>query len=500
MGGNGMKPGFFTKKRIVAGVIVIVVVLLAAGGVYAIQMLDKITNNPTDLFNQTSAPTDTPEETPTPGPATTAPQQTESAPGQTSDTPATSAAPTATVDPAQYIDSQADKSIMKDTLNILLVGVDQAPERINNPKQYVDKNFNSDVMLLLTLNFKTNKVDMISFPRDSYAPIANMDGIYKLNFALTAGGGINDRGFMNVCKSVQGLLGGKIPVNYYIAVTMPAVKQLTDSIGGVDYDMDVNFTIDGRSYKKGMQHMTGQGVLDYCRVRKGTLSAQPGDLNRVNRQKKMLVAVFKKLQSTASIFNVPQILTSMKDNVYTNMNFPQLAALAVFGSKLPEKNITMRTLPGTYEYGIFRRNFVLLDQDKRVQMIKDVFGVSVAPMYDYAANYARLLWAYMQGTTWLDDINKLLVKDAKLGDAKKLIDPVKVAELTSAISNTRDMLDKYHSRLYNDKKPVVAKGEYVELQKQIAALKTVAQSTFSAAGYKIVWSQVYVPMTLRMKE
>lgn len=495
-----MKPGFFSKKRIVAGVIVVVVILLAAGGVYAMQMIDKITNDPSKLFSQTLAPSDAAEDTATPEPATTGPQQTDTSTGQTTGAPATTPAPTATVDPAQYLDSQADKTIMKDTLNVLLIGVDQAPERINNPKQYVDKNFNSDVMLLLTINFKTNKVDMISFPRDSYAPMANMPGIYKLNFALTAGGGVNDRGFMNVCKSIQGLLGGKIPVNYYIAVTMPAVKQLTDSIGGVDYDMDVAFTIDGRSYKKGMQHLTGQGVLDYCRVRKGALSAQPGDLNRVNRQKKMLVAVFKKLQSTASIFNVPQILTTMKDNTYTNMNFSQLAALAVFGSKLPEDNITMRTLPGTYDYGIFRRNYVLLDQDKRVQMIKDVFGISVAPMYQYAPNYARLLWAYMQGTTWLDDINKVIVKDTNLGVAKKLIDPVKVAELTDAITATRDMLDKYHDELYKVQKPIVQTSDYVEMEKQIAALKTVAQSTFTAAGYKIVWSQVYIPETLRMKE
>jgi hypothetical protein len=175
-----MKSNFLTTKRVVAGIIVLVVVLAAAGGIYALQKWDKITNKQTDLFNQTPPPAQTTENTATPAPETATPQPTE---GQTAtETAAPSATPT--VDPEAYLDSQADKSIMKDTVNVLLIGVDSAPERIGNTKQYVDKNFNSDVMLLLAINFKKNTVNMISFPRDSYAPMANMDGIYKMNFAL----------------------------------------------------------------------------------------------------------------------------------------------------------------------------------------------------------------------------------------------------------------------------------------------------------------------------
>ena len=41
-------------------------------------------------------------------------------------------------------------------------------------------------------------------------------------------------------------LGG-IPVDHYYAVTMPAVKELVDAIGGVDYRLDVSFTMQGRT-------------------------------------------------------------------------------------------------------------------------------------------------------------------------------------------------------------------------------------------------------------
>ena len=41
---------------------------------------------------------------------------------------------------------------------------------------------------------------------------------------------------------------------------MPAVKQLVDVVGGVDYDLEMSFKMAGRSYKKGQQHMDGQAV------------------------------------------------------------------------------------------------------------------------------------------------------------------------------------------------------------------------------------------------
>ncbi|MDD4797475.1 MAG: LCP family protein, partial [Eubacteriales bacterium] len=212
----------------------------------------------------------------------------------------------------QQMEQLADTSTMKNIVNVLLIGVDYAQER-----DTWQKDFNSDVMMILAMNFDENTVDMISVPRDTHAKIANTDGIYKLNSALTLGGGINDAGFMNVCDSVEWELGG-VPVDYYIAVTMPVVKELTDAIGGVDFYVDVPITIQGRSMDVGYQHLNGQQVLDYCRARKNM--DESGDLNRVNRQKKMLLAVFEKLQRSTQIFDVPELLLSMQGKVYTNLN------------------------------------------------------------------------------------------------------------------------------------------------------------------------------------
>ena len=502
---------FLTKKRIIAGVIVLAVLLLGAGVVYAADSWDKINNHQLDLFNQTVAPIpeETPEVTAEPTQQVTEPAGT---PSDETAAPTETPVPTATVDPEQVVKDQADKSLMNKTLNILLIGVDYADERADWKNKL---NFNSDVMLLLIIHFdkngKAQNVNMVSFPRDTYAKIANIDtsgtnGFYKLNFSLAAGGGINNEGFMNVCDSVWGILGPKVPkIDKYIAVTMPAVKELTDAIGGIDYNVDVNFRIQGREYKKGMQHLNGQGVLDYCRVRKnsgtGYISEKGGDLNRVDRQRRMLLAVFSKIKNSTTIWDVPNILLSMKDKVYTNMDFRQLAALAIIGKDMPEDKITMKSLPTTGTVGLFNQyGFVLQDQAKISAMVKEYYGITREKQYKYDSNYAHLLFEYLCGETWFVEIDKWRTADkAKPVEQQKLTNVEDIAKLDAAVKAAQTAMLKYHDRLFKDTKPVVTSTEWTELQKHVDNMNTVADAILKKAGYKPNWA-VRMPEVLDMDE
>ena len=118
-----------------------------------------------------------------------------------------------------------------------------------------------------------------------------------------------DEGLEKVCESAEWMLGG-IDVDYYYAVTMTSLKDLVDLCGGLDYDLGFDYHIQGRNYKKGLQHIDGQGFLDYCRVRKaenGIPAKEQGDVNRVNRQKRMLVAMFKQMKADKLITKIPEI-------------------------------------------------------------------------------------------------------------------------------------------------------------------------------------------------
>lgn len=302
---------------------------------------------------------------------------------------------------------------MKNILNVAFIGVDYAEERLSGYGGKAEDNaFHADVILVLAINFDENRVDMISIPRDTYAKIPGVKGIYKINASLDCGGGLfaeNGAGFEKVCEAASWMLGD-IPVDYYYAVTMPAVKQLVDAVGGVDYDLELDFKMQGRTYQKGQQHMDGQAVLDYLRVRKNVVSS--GDNNRVNRQKKMLVALFQSMQQQNLILKIPDILSAFEGQLFTNTNLSQTAALALFAYGLNSDSIGMYSM-GSGKNGtsgntnIFNWNFCLTDQANRVKIIKEIYGVDVPQYREYTRTYAWYRWYTMLAEQYLDTCKPL---------------------------------------------------------------------------------------------
>jgi LCP family protein required for cell wall assembly len=324
-------------------------------------------------------------------------------------------APSPTPDEYEQLLAQADLSMLDNIVNVLLIGVDHATERDTWSGK---KAFHADVMIVLAVNTDTGTVDMISLPRDTYAKIPGVEGIYKLNASIDCGGGWpTEGGFGKVCEAASWMLGG-IPVQYYYAVNMNAVKGLADAIGGVDFNVDIDFKIQGRSYTKGMQHMNGQAVLDYLRVRKdlGTLS---GDKNRIDRQKRMLVAIFEKLKASNMIVKLPEILGAFDGHLYTNTTLAQTAGLAAYAYNVDSENIHMHSMGGQSR-NIFNWGFVLTDQEARVELIRQIYGVDVPIYKEYTAAAASSKWASMQRGVVLSGAKSVLGKvRAKLdADAK----------------------------------------------------------------------------------
>lgn len=371
----------------------------------------------------------------------------------------------ATLDPYGQLVQQGDFSILKNTVNILLIGVDDSPERLmpawikQGGKSGSDA-FHSDVMIVLSINKENNQVSLISLPRDTYAKIPDYTGIYKLNASINCGGGWpTPAGCEEVCKAASWMIGG-LPVDYYYAVDMSAVKGLVDAIGGVDFNIDITFTINNRSYTPGMQHMNGQAVLDYLRVRKEktgsregiTGSGGTGDLNRINRQKNMLIAIFKKIKATELITQIPGIIGAFNGDLVTNVSLAQTAALAAFSKNIDADNVKMYSMDGSY-YDFFNDNFVITDQNERRQIIKDVYGVDIVndkqavknkygvtvPSYNnYSLESACMLWDEMQIEVTGNAARSVLGKVKGILDADALLPPQPTPSPTETVTGSPD--------------------------------------------------------------
>ena len=319
----------------------------------------------------------------------------------------------------------ADTSIMDGIVNILFIGVDYEAARIDKKWAGKDGNsFHSDVMIVCAVNFNENRVDLISLPRDTYASIPGVKGVYKLNAALNCGTdgtnyGLfceNGEGFLKVCEAAEWMLGG-IPVNYYYAVTMESVKQLVDIVDGVWYNLEGDFDNGGRYYKAGFQHMDGQACLDYMRVRKpGHGKLATGDSNRVKRQKNMMVTIFKKMKEMNLVLKVPEILSDFDGMLYTNCTLEQTAALALFGYKLDPEDIGAYSMGGSGAT-LFHWNFVFTDQSDRVDLIQKIYGVEVKTHPKYSLAYGRYTWCKMLENKYMDICDPLKNHVQKLIDA-----------------------------------------------------------------------------------
>ncbi|MGN1068200.1 MAG: LCP family protein, partial [Christensenellales bacterium] len=173
----------------------------------------------------------------------------------------------------------------------------------------------------------------------------------------------------------------------------------------------------------GFQHMDGQAVLDYLRVRKagtGLSKNETGDANRVNRQKKMLVAIFQKIKDAGLMTKIPDLLSAFDGQLYTNCTTSQTAALALYGYNMPKENIGMHSMSGSTK-NLYTWNFCFPNPKTRREIIKSVYGVDVTDLRDCTKEYATYLYYSKVAEQSLDTCKALTSYVAELIAADDLL-------------------------------------------------------------------------------
>ncbi|MCM3740249.1 LCP family protein [Oceanobacillus luteolus] len=193
----------------------------------------------------------------------------------------------------------------KDSLNVLLLGVDERPG---------DKG-RSDTMILMSLNPKTNSMIMLSIPRDTYVNIPGR-GMDKINHAYAFGG--VELAVETVEKTFD------IPVHIYSRVNMEGFKQGIDALGGVTVNNTQSFSQGGSTFAEGPIHLDGEQALDYIRMRK---KDPRGDMGRNERQRAVITAAMEKGASFSSITKFGEILDILGGNVQTDLDMDKIQTL-----------------------------------------------------------------------------------------------------------------------------------------------------------------------------
>ena len=214
---------------------------------------------------------------------------------------------------------------------MLVMGVDSSAGSLKKASS-----FNGDTLMLIAFNPHTLNATVFSIPRDTYVPIACLNGdSSKINSA----GAYGTKCVMNTVQNLTGL-----KIDYYVKVDFQGVIDLVDSVGGIDvnveeptsktflkkYNGQVCESDSHRSMANlicmgtGQQHLNGEQALAYARCRHGYLD---GDFARNRHQQVVVEGAFKSVKNISSVNDFYTILDTITPHIDTNMQTKEMLSL-----------------------------------------------------------------------------------------------------------------------------------------------------------------------------
>lgn len=232
-----------------------------------------------------------------------------------------------------FFSSVQTKALTGKPINILFMGIDARDTKSNS---------RSDTMILASIDPGTDKVVMVSIPRDTR--IKNSAGKYdKINSINLVDGP------EAACDKVRELLN--VPVDYYVITNFAGFGDIVDALGGVHINIESNMYHYDDEYpeltinlKKGNQYLNGQQALAFVRYRGGPTA----DIGRTENQQKFIKALAAEMMQSKTILRLPQLIPELYKNVRTNLPLKDMVYLANMANKLDLANLSAQTLPGYF--------------------------------------------------------------------------------------------------------------------------------------------------------
>lgn len=198
-----------------------------------------------------------------------------------------------------------EKKPSKEVSNILLVGVETFEGALN-----------TDTMIVASLDSQNSVIKLTSLMRDLYVEIPGHKN-NKLNSAYANGG------IALLYDTIETNFG--LVMDGYVLVDFNDFEEIIDYLGGIDIELTATEAkylrttnyISNPSYRnvvEGTQHMNGNQVLGYCRIRKVPTTTENSDFGRTQRQRIVLEKIFEKLRKK-NVIQLGLVMNAILSNV-----------------------------------------------------------------------------------------------------------------------------------------------------------------------------------------
>ena len=194
----------------------------------------------------------------------------------------------------------------------------------------VEKNLNTDSIIIVSLNNATKEVKMVSVYRDTLLDISN-GSIRKCNSAYASGGATQAINMLNMNLDLN--------IQKYVTVDFGAVTDVIDMLGGIEVDVSeaeykaVNKYIDETAMvaekrakaltHAGVQTLDGVQATTYARIRKGV----GDDYARTERQRLVIQKAAEKAMK-ADLATLNKIIDVVFPQISTNLSMSDVLKYA----------------------------------------------------------------------------------------------------------------------------------------------------------------------------
>ncbi len=232
-------------------------------------------------------------------------------------------------------------------MNILVLGIGGAGHEGSNL---------TDSILLASIDTETNKIGVVSLPRDLAYPLGS-GRFEKINAVHAyAEQDAPGEGAIRTAQAFSHLL--EVPIDHVVRIDFQGFKTFIEAIDGISVNVETSFTDPTYpttnppngwktvSFKKGLQAMNGEQALIFARSRHGN-NGEGSDFARSRRQQLVMLAVREKLLSLGTLSDpgkLANIYRAISDHVQTNLSVWDLLKFAPMAKDFSRENMTLTTL------------------------------------------------------------------------------------------------------------------------------------------------------------
>ncbi len=237
----------------------------------------------------------------------------------------------------------------------------------------------TDTLMVCSYDPKTQDACMLSIPRDTF--VGRNKNYATGNDKINALYQIDPNKLVESVNRITGL-----DIKYYVKVDTKGLRDLVDSVGGIDFDVPMDMDYDDSSQnlhihlKAGYQHLDGDKAEQVVRFRHNNDgSSYPReygdqDLGRMKTQRAFITEVVKQLAKAENITKVDDFIKIANNNVESNFNLWTLKDYAPYVIDYKTENMKSATLPGVPEMfnGLW---FYSPNKKETEELVKELFQI-----------------------------------------------------------------------------------------------------------------------------